>query len=97
MQWYYQFYPIFRQHCPDQWFIIAPQIFYEIPGTFWQQFMANSSYTKVLQDIHECALLCPAKDTTPAPLCCECCFVYMRAWTHITASLPQSKLFNRRP
>ena len=61
MDWYYDFYPIFRQYCPNQWFIIAPQIFYEIPGTFWQQFMANSSFTKVLQDIHECASPYPSR------------------------------------
>ncbi len=53
-QYYYDAYPIYRKYCPTQYFIVAPEIFYEIPGTYRQHFMDNSSYTKVLQDIHEC-------------------------------------------
>ena len=55
-QYYYDAYAIYRKYCPTQYFIVAPEIFYEIPGTYRQHFMANSSYTKVLQDIHECVL-----------------------------------------
>ena len=55
-QYYYDAYAIYRRYCTNQYFIVAPEIFYEIPGTYRQHFMANSSYTKVLQDIHECVL-----------------------------------------
>ena len=69
-KYHYALYPIYRKYCPDQWFVVAPQIFYEIPGTFWQHFMANSSYTKVLQDIHECVSPCSGHSTIR--LCSSC-------------------------
>ena len=65
-KYYYDAYKIYRQYCKDQYFIVAPEIFYEIPGTYRQQFMANSSYTKVLQDIHECVLAVTTLDANEA-------------------------------
>ena len=61
LQKYYEdAYPIFRNHCKDQFFVYSGEVYYEIPGTQRQQWFANSSYTKVLQDIHECGPMMPA-------------------------------------
>ncbi len=58
--YYEDAYAAIREHAPECFVVISPRN-WEQDGAEWQNYMAAASYTKVLQDLHRCALCCSVR------------------------------------